>query len=77
MQIEIRYFASLRERVGCEQEFIELETGSSVAQAWTVGSAGFDLPGNALCAINEEYAALADIIVEGDQVAFFPPVTGG
>ena len=77
MQIEVRYFASLRERVGCEQEIIELQTRSSVAQVWTVGSAGFDLPGNALCAINEEYAALTDLVVEGDQVAFFPPVTGG
>ena len=77
MQIEVRYFASLRERVGCGQEIIELEIGCSVARAWTVGSAGFDLPANALCAINEEYAALTDLIVEGDQVAFFPPVTGG
>ena len=77
MQIEVRYFASLRERVGCEQEIIELQSGRSVAQAWVAGSAGFDLPGNALCAINEEYAALTDLVVEGDQVAFFPPVTGG
>jgi len=77
MQIEVLYFASLRERVGCAQEFIELQPGATVAQAWNTGSAAFALPGNALCAINEEYAALADSVIEGDQVAFFPPVTGG
>ena len=77
MQIEVRYFASLRERVGCEKEFIDLPEGASVAHAWANGCAGFELPGNALCAINEEYAVLADIVAAGDQVAFFPPVTGG
>ncbi|RLA17255.1 MAG: molybdopterin synthase sulfur carrier subunit [Gammaproteobacteria bacterium] len=77
MQIEVRYFASLRERVGCEQELIELQSDATVAQAWETGSAGFSLPGNALCAINEEYAALEDRVTDGDQVAFFPPVTGG
>ncbi len=75
--IEVRYFASLRERVGCDGETVTVDSGATVSQVWSAGQAEFVLPANMLCAINEEYAGLNDLVRAGDQVAFFPPVTGG
>ena len=77
MQVEVRYFASLRERVGCDRELLELTDGGRVADVWRAGQGDMAMPGNLLCAINEEYAGLDDCVQNGDQVAFFPPVTGG
>ncbi|MDF1819718.1 MAG: MoaD/ThiS family protein [Immundisolibacteraceae bacterium] len=80
MKIEVLYFASLRERVGCDHELIEMARGSCVADVWQAGQAGqggHALPGNSLCAINEEYAPLDAVVKDADRVAFFPPVTGG
>jgi molybdopterin synthase sulfur carrier subunit len=37
----------------------------------------FDNPTGVLVAINQEMATLDNIIKQGDEVAFFPPVTGG
>ena len=34
-------------------------------------------PANTLVAINQEYASPASAVRAGDEVAFFPPVTGG
>mgnify|MGYP002176628410 FL=1 len=34
-------------------------------------------PNNILCAVNQEMAAADTIVNEDDEVAFFPPVTGG
>lgn len=34
-------------------------------------------PANLLCARNLEYADFAEVVDDGDEVAFFPPVTGG
>jgi molybdopterin synthase sulfur carrier subunit len=35
------------------------------------------LPPNTLAAVNMEYAELTQSVRDGDEVAFFPPVTGG
>jgi molybdopterin synthase sulfur carrier subunit len=35
------------------------------------------IPGNALVAINQQYADFNASVKEGDEIAFFPPVTGG
>jgi molybdopterin synthase sulfur carrier subunit len=35
------------------------------------------LPPNLLMAVNMEYARADDVVKDEDEVAFFPPVTGG
>jgi molybdopterin synthase sulfur carrier subunit len=74
--ITVRYFASLRERVGRGEEQVEAQGVSCVADVWSRVS-GEPLPANTLVAINQEYASLTSIVRAGDEVAFFPPVTGG
>ncbi|MBQ0755411.1 MAG: molybdopterin converting factor subunit 1 [Gammaproteobacteria bacterium] len=83
--IKVRYFASLRERVGCEDESIEWsEQRRSVAdlRAHLCGRGGvweeaFAADSLIMCAINEELATSAALLADEDEIAFFPPVTGG
>lgn len=74
--ITVRYFASLRERFGRSEDQVEAAGLSSVADVWRRVSAA-PLPANTLVAINQEYASPGSPVRAGDEVAFFPPVTGG
>lgn len=48
----------------------------TVADAWRALSAQ-PPPGNLLCARNFEYVNFDQAVADGDEIAFFPPVTGG
>ena len=83
--VTLLYFASLRERLGCSREEVPLPTGaatvSSVVEAlrnrdprWSDAFA----PGQRWrVAVNQQMADLATPVKPGDEIAFFPPVTGG
>lgn len=75
-QVTVRYFASLRERLGRSEELIDLQGIHTVAEVWARAT-GEPLPANTLTAVNLEYADLQRPVRDGDEVAFFPPVTGG
>ena len=78
MKITVRFFASLREQLGDPLEPLELPSGSSIQDAWDHLCLGETLtPPQTLCAVNQNYADLGDELHDGDEVAFFPPVTGG
>jgi molybdopterin synthase sulfur carrier subunit len=77
MAVTVRYFASLREHMGREQERLTLPPGARVADVWAAVAGAGGLPGNTLVAVNMEYASADDPVRDGDEVAFFPPVTGG
>lgn len=83
MKISVRYFASLREALG-PSETVELPPGSTAgrlrehlvargaphAQALARGRA-------VRCAVDQQMADDDTLLVDGVEVAFFPPVTGG
>jgi len=49
-----------------------------VSELWVkVAGTQKSLPDNALTAINMEYVKPDATVKDGDEVAFFPPVTGG
>ena len=75
MTIHVKFFASLREKIG-RSEFT-LDSASSAADVWEQSTDNATPPDNMLVAINLEYAQLSDAVKAGDEVAFFPPVTGG
>ncbi len=84
MKITVRYFALLRERMGCDSEVLSLEdAGPTVGcvrglLADRVPALGAFLRGGTLLvAVNREYAAVDTVLRDGDEVALFPPVTGG
>ena len=77
MTIHVKYFASLRERFGRDEERIASEGIATVAEVWAIITDGEGLPDQLLCAVNMDYADPSTIVRCGDEVGFFPPVTGG
>ncbi|MCK5902520.1 MAG: MoaD/ThiS family protein [Cocleimonas sp.] len=78
MEITINYFASLREEVGHGKNTLNLEVDKvSVNQIWRLATDQMVVPTNVLVAINQEYVSWDAFVLDGDEVAFFPPVTGG
>lgn len=77
MAIEVRLFAALREEMGREHIQVNGAEAHTVAQVWQHISNGQPLPANTLCAVNMEYVDSNTAVQDGDEVAFFPPVTGG
>jgi molybdopterin synthase sulfur carrier subunit len=88
MKINLRFFASVRELVGTAQEVLVLEEGAAPLR--TVGEVRTFLiarggnweyalaQGRALRMAHNQVMCDADaVLAEGDEVAFFPPVTGG
>ncbi|MEG2032552.1 MAG: molybdopterin converting factor subunit 1, partial [Janthinobacterium sp.] len=84
MKINLRFFASVRELVGTAQEVLEVAGPLTVGEVRTllIGRGGnweYALAqGRALRMAHNQLMCDADTVIgEGDEVAFFPPVTGG
>ena len=85
LKVRVLYFASIREALGRDAEDLELPAGVATIAALrnhlrTRGGAWSDAlaEGKLLrAAVNQDMAQPSAAIKAGDEVAFFPPVTGG
>ena len=77
MTIQVKYFASLRETIGRSHDTLNVTDSISVEEVWNQATSSMQRPENILVAINQEYANFSNRVQDGDEVAFFPPVTGG
>lgn len=77
MNIQIKLFASLAETRGWREKSLDLAADASVLAAWCLATGEQVLPPRALCAVNMSYCPPETPLKAGDEVAFFPPVTGG
>lgn len=85
MMIEVLYFASLREALNVDKEQLEIPAEvSSIAQLKTYLSSRGDIWLDSfsnnislLVSINKQMATDNSPVADGDEIAFFPPVTGG
>ena len=83
--MKILYFAWVREKTGIGEETVDIPDDIRTARdlvAWLKGrgegfAAAFADDALVRVAINHEYATLDKPVSPGDEVAFFPPVTGG
>ena len=73
MRVRVRLFAGLRERAGWGEREVE---ASSVADVWPALGLGEE-PAGLLYAVNHQYAERDRALVDGDEVALIPPVSGG
>jgi len=77
MTIKIKYFASLREKIGRGSDTLESSELLQAAQVWQQATGQESFPDDVLIALNQEYTDANAIVNDGDEIAFFPPVTGG
>jgi MoaE-MoaD fusion protein len=76
VNVRVRLFAALRERVGSGSVEIELPDDSRVGDIWGALDLGDEPPG-ILFALNKAYAGRDAALSAGDEVALIPPVSGG
>ena len=85
MKLQLRYFASIREALGIDQEAIELPVSVRTIDDLRThlrlrGGIWADVlaEGKVLrCALNHQMVNPSTELVDDAEVAFFPPVTGG
>jgi len=83
--LKLLYFAWVRERIGTSSEEIDCPSGvATVGELvdWLAARGGgygeaFESAVLVRAAVNQEHADVAHPITNDDEIAFFPPVTGG
>ena len=79
MRVRVLYFAGLRDAAGCEKELLDVAS-HSLAQLYDDARSrhGFAFPRERLrVARNGAFAQWNELAMEGDEIAFIPPVSGG
>ena len=82
--LRVLFFASLREQLGVAEQAIDVPVPATVGALVTQLRARGDTWSEALAAgkrwrvaVNQDMATLATPLKSGDEIAIFPPVTGG
>ena len=80
VRVQVKYFASFRDMTGKMEESLEVPEGITVeglrehVKVLYAKMAGRE---QVLVAVNGVFVPLETVVSEGDDVAFFPPVSGG
>jgi molybdopterin synthase sulfur carrier subunit len=77
MSIKVKFFARMRDEAGVSSGEVEFVEGISTAEIWSQLVAAADFPESVMIAVNMEYISGEPVLNDGDEIAFFPPVTGG
>jgi len=81
MSIYVKFFASMRDLMGDDRDIdgdiVKQQNISTVDDIWNYCAQGKERSANVLIAVNMNYVDGQMIVNDGDEVAFFPPVTGG
>jgi len=80
-KVKVLFFATLRDYIGAKSVELEISLGTTVDGLMDLLVATFprleEVKDSMMAAINREYAAGAQVIPQGAEIAFFPPVSGG
>jgi molybdopterin converting factor subunit 1 len=81
VKVRLRFFASLREITGCEEQEMEVAPGTSAGGLWEMlvdfypKLSGYSR--SIQVAVNQDFADKQTELQPSDEVAFLPPVSGG
>jgi molybdopterin synthase sulfur carrier subunit len=85
MRVTVLYFAWLRQKIGASEETLDLldnvKTVAELVAYLRARGGGYEDAFSELkrvrAAVNQEHVSFEAQIGDGDEIAFFPPVTGG
>lgn len=80
MRVKVRYFGQFRDFTGKTEEYLDIDDGISVEGIREHIRGVYPKMGSKeeiMVAVNGSFTPLEQVIEEGDEVAFFPPVSGG
>lgn len=77
MLVKVKFFASLADYIGKREIDLDINEGSTIQRVWEIASDNKPIPDGALCALNHNHVLFSENLKKGDEVAFFPPMTGG
>ena len=77
MSIKVKFFARMRDEAGLSAGEVDYVEGLDLKQIWAQLVEKSAYPESVMVAVNMEYVSGEPTLKDGDEVAFFPPVTGG
>ena len=81
MRVTVRLFARLRDITGASELSRDLASGATIGDLWRQLAGEFPelarYERSISTAINADYARMDQVVGEGDEIAFLPPVSGG
>lgn len=82
IRVRVLFFGAARETIGSDEAALELRAPATVASAFAEVLEHFPQLGqrfgrSLLLAVNQEYAPRESLVRDGDELAIFPPVSGG
>ena len=81
MRVTVRLFARLRDIAGSPELVRDVASGATIVSVWQQlvnefpELAGYET--SISTALNADYARMDQMVREGDEIAFLPPVSGG
>ncbi|MDP6777564.1 MAG: molybdopterin converting factor subunit 1 [Candidatus Latescibacteria bacterium] len=81
MKVKVLFFASCREVIGNREREVELDPGNTVADLVRQLSSQHprfgEMAASVMVSVNQDYVDSGRELVDGDEIAFIPPVSGG
>ena len=81
MKVRLLFFAVLRDVTGKRDDVLDLPEGTRAADVWRLlrdeHRALRDYAPPPMTAVNESYVDADEVLRDGDELAFIPPVAGG
>jgi molybdopterin converting factor subunit 1 len=77
MRVTVRLFARLRDIAGAAELSRDLASGATIGDLWRQLAELARYERSISTAINADYARMDQVVGDGDEVAFLPPVSGG
>ena len=77
MAIHVKLFASLKEDIPNALREVDAAKAPTVADVWVAATSLQDIPAHIVASVNHSHEQIDYPVKDGDEVAFFPPITGG